>query len=90
MGESGADSELVMMAAVHLMGIQAKKNNNIKRKRQDGQGTCETPAASTTPVQIYVEKTTTVTLISFPPQNEMAMHIFLNVIPPRIKPVTII
>lgn len=53
-GGSGAGSELVMMAAVHLMSLQAKKKK--KKKGMTDTGLFETPPASSTPVQIHVEK----------------------------------
>lgn len=53
MGGSGAGSELVMMAAVHLMSLQEKKK---EKKGMTDTGLCETPPASSTPVQIHVEK----------------------------------
>lgn len=48
MGGSGAGSELVMMAAVNSMSVQAIKEKKKKKKRQDRHGTCETPPASST------------------------------------------
>lgn len=82
---SGAGSELVMMAAVHLMSVRAKeefkqKKKQKKRKRTDRRGTCETPSASSAPVQICVENATYRTLICFSPQNEMKWRcIYSNV-----------
>lgn len=47
----------------------SRKKKKKNPKRQDRHGTRETPPASSTPVQIYVEKQHTV--ICFSPHNEM-------------------
>lgn len=52
---SGAGSELVMMAAVHLMSVQARKKKKKKGKTDTRR---KTPPA--TPVQIHVAKQRTV------------------------------
>lgn len=41
-----------MMAAVHLISLQVKEN---KKKGMTDTGQCETPPASSTPVQIHIE-----------------------------------
>lgn len=55
---SGADSELVMMAADHFMSARAKEIRERERegKKTDRHGTCEISRASSTPVQIHVKK----------------------------------
>lgn len=52
-----------------LLNERPSRKTKKKTKRQDRHGTRETPPASSTPVQIYVEKQHTV--ICFSPHNEM-------------------
>lgn len=76
MGGSGAGSELVMMAAVNSMSVQAIKEKKKKKKGKTDTGHVKHhrphPLNS---VQICVEIQHP--LICFPPGNEIAMHIFL-------------
>lgn len=84
-GVSGAGSELVMMAAVHVVNSQAEKIRGGGKKRHDkkkGQ-----PPTSSTPVQILME--TTFIRGGFTHKKRQCIYFYFFILP-TIKPVTTI
>lgn len=78
-------AELPMMAAVRFMNIT---HTRAHTQGMTDTGPCQTPPASSTPVQIHIE--TNIFNQFLIHKLLMAMHIFLFFILPIIKPVTII